>query len=172
LNNAGLAVIRTVWFAGLCLGGLAAVVAVKAGTSTPLPIVGAPAAQTTVAETFSRDTLTEADKLEIAYVRESVAVASIMPATMASDEIRPPRPGPTATPKIVRKIASRDQPGPRARKPAIVSPDHRIKIREAKAKKSGNVERAKVTLDVKPCRRPEAVAGLLRILNLSPGCDS
>jgi len=75
-----------------------------------------------------------------------------------------------ATPKIVRKIASRDQPGPRARKAAIVSPDRRIKIREAN--KSGNVARAKVTLDVRPCRRPEAIAGLLRILNLSPGCDS
>jgi hypothetical protein len=169
-NKAVPAVIRTVWFAGLCLGGLAAVVAVKAGTSTPLPIAVTPAAQTTVAETFSRDTLTEADKLEIAYVRDPVAVASIMPATMVSDEMRPQRPGPIATPKIARKIVSQHQPGPRARKPAIASPDRRIKIREAK--KSANVERAKVALDVKPCRRPEAIAGLLRILNLSPGCDS
>jgi hypothetical protein len=161
---------RTVWFAGLCLGGLAAVVAVKAGTSTPLPIVVTPAAQTTIAEALSWDTLTDADRSEIAYVSNPVAVASIMPATMASDEIRPQRQGPIATPKIVRKIVSRNQPGPHARKPAIVSPDRRIKIREAK--KSGNVERAKVTLDVRPCRRPEAVAGLLRILNLSPRCDS
>ena len=114
--------------------------------------------------------MTEADRLEIAYVRNPVAVASILPATMASDEIRPQPAAPMATRKIARKIVSRDQPGPRARKPAIVSPDRRIKIREAK--KSANVERAKVALDVKPCRRPEAIAGLLRILNLSPGCDS
>jgi hypothetical protein len=74
-----------------------------------------------------------------------------------------------ATPKIVRKIVSR-QPDRHARHPATAPPDRRIKIREAN--KSGNVARAKVTLDVRPCRRPEAIAGLLRILNLSPGCDS
>ena len=158
--------IRTVWLAGLCFGGLAAAVAVKAGTSTPLPTVGASPQQTTVGETFSRDTLTEADRLEIAYVRDPVTMASILPATVASAEILPQRPGPKAKPKIV----SRHRPDPHARKPATVSPDRRIKIREAK--KSGNVERAKVTLDVRPCRRPEAIAGLLRILNLSPGCDS
>ena len=158
--------IRTGWLAALCFGGLAAVVAINAGTSTPPPTAGASPEQTTFGETFSRDTLTEADKLEIAYVREPVAVDSIMPVTMASDEILPQRPGPTATPKIV----SRHWHDTQARKPATVSPDRRIKIRESK--KSRNVERGKVTLDLRPCRRPEAIAGLLRILNLSPGCDS
>jgi hypothetical protein len=159
-------VIRTVWLAALCFSGLAAVVAVNAGTSTPPPTAGASPEQTTVGETFSRDTLTEADKLEIAYVRDPVAVDSIMPVTMASDEILPQRPGPTATPKIV----SRHWHDPHVKKPATVSPDRHIKIRESK--KSKNVERGKVTADLRSCRRPEAIAGLLRILNLSPGCDS
>ena len=158
--------IRTGWLAALCFGGLAAVVAINAGTSTPPPTAGASPEQTTVGETFSRDTLTEADKLEIAYVRDPVAVDSIMPATMASDEILPQRPGPTATSKIV----SRHWHDPHVKKPATVSPDRRIKIRESK--KSKNVERGKVTADLRSCRRPEAIAGLLRILNLSPGCDS
>jgi hypothetical protein len=158
-------VIRTVWLATLCLSGLAAGVAINAETSTPPPTVGASPEQTTVGETFSRDTLTKADKLEIAYVREPVAADSIMPVAMASDEISPQRPVPTATPKIV----SRHWHDPHARKPATASPDRRIKIRESK--KSRNVERGKVTLDLRPCRRPEGIAGLLRILNLSPGCD-
>jgi hypothetical protein len=145
---------------------LAAVVAINAGTSTPPPTVGASPEQTTVGETFSRDTLTEADKLEIAYVREPAAVDSIMPVAMASEEIPPQRLGPTATPKIV----SRHWRDPHVKKPATVSPDRRIKIRESK--KSRNVERGKVTADLRSCRRPEAIAGLLRALNLSPGCDS
>jgi hypothetical protein len=110
--------------------------------------------------------LTKADKLEIAYVRDPVAVDSIMPVAMASDEILPQRLGPTATPKIV----SRHWHDPHVKKPATVSPDRRIKIRESK--KSKNVERGKVTADLRSCRRPEAIAGLLRALNLSPGCDS
>jgi hypothetical protein len=159
-------VIRTVWLAAFCFSGLAAVVAINAGTSTPPPTVGASPEQTTVGEPFSRETLTEADKLEIAYVRDPVAVESLMPVTMASDEILPQRLSPTATPKIV----SPHWHHPLAKKPPTVSPDGRIKIRESK--KNKNVERGKVTVDPRSCRRPEGFAGLLRALNLSPGCDS
>ena len=155
--------IRTVWLAALCFGGVAAVVATDAGTSTPPPTARASPEQGTVVDTFSRDTLTEADKLEIAYVRDPVAVEPIMPVAMAPGEIPVQRLHPTATPKIVT-------PRPHARKPGTVSPDRRITIREPK--KSKNVERGKLTADLRSCRRPEGIAGLLRAFNLSPGCDS
>ena len=41
------------------------------------------------------------------------------------------------------------------------------------SKKGKNVERAKLLpADLRPCRRPEGFAGLLRALNLSRGCDT
>jgi hypothetical protein len=155
-----------VWLAVLCFSGVAAVVATNAGTSTPPSTAGTSPEQTTVADTFSRDTLTRADKLEIAYVRDPMAVEPIMPVTMAFDKILPPRPGPTATQKIV-------SPRHHAKKPPTVSADRRIKIRESKeSKKSKNVERGKVTADLRSCRRLEGIAGLLSAFNLSPKCDS
>jgi hypothetical protein len=159
-------VIRTVWLAVLCFSGVAAVVATNAGTSTPRPIVGDSPARTTVADTFSADTLTKADKLEIAYVGDPVAaepIIPIMPVTIASDEI----PRPRLDRMSAQKIAG---PRPHARKPATASPDRRIKIRETK--KSGKVEREKVAAELRTCRRPQGIAGLLRAFNLAPGCDS
>ena len=156
--------IRTVWLAVLCLIGLGAMVAIKAGTPTPPPKIGASPEQTTVGTGFAQDTLTKADKL-VAYVRDPVAVEPVMLVTKARDETPPPL-SPPATPKIV----SRHSHGPNAKKVAAVSPNRRIKGQESK--KSKNVERAKLPVDLRPCPRPEGFAGLLRVLNLSPGCDS
>jgi hypothetical protein len=162
----GVAVIRTVWLAVLCLIGLGAVVAIKAGTPTPPPNVGAPPEQTTVGKTFSQDTLTKADKLEIAQVRDPVAVEPVILVTRTPNATPRQPLSPTATPKIL----SRHRHDPKAKKSAAVSPDRRIKHQEPK--KSKKVERAKVPVDLRPCRRPEGFAGLLRALNLSPGCDA
>jgi hypothetical protein len=164
----GLVVTRTVWLAVLCLIGLGAMVAINAGTPTPTPSpnVGASPEQTTIATGSSHDTLTEADKLEIAYVRVPVAVEPVMLVTKAPDETQPQPPGPTATSRIV----SRHWHDPNAKKSTAVSSDRRMKIQEPK--KSKNVDRGKATVDLRPCRRPEGFAGLLRALNLSPGCDA
>jgi hypothetical protein len=59
---------------------------------------------------------------------------------------------------------------PNAKKSAAVSPDRRTKHQESKESK--NVEHAKAPADLRPCRRPEGLAGLLRALNLTPGCDA
>lgn len=163
--------IRTVWVGVLCLSGLGAMVAISAETSTPPPTVETSLEQTTVGEsfsqhTFSQDTLTTADRLEIAYVRDAVAVEPAMPIGRAPD-VTPPQPvSPTATPKI----ASRHWHDPNAKKSAAVSPGRRIKGQEPK--KNRNVDRGKATVDLKACRRPEGFAGLLRALNLSQGCDT
>jgi len=162
----GLAVIRTVWLAVLCLIGLGAMVAIKAETPTPPPNVGASPEQTTVGACFAQDTLTKADKLEIAYVRDPVVVEPVMLVTKARDET-PPQP---ARQPETRKISSRHSHDPNANKVATVFPGRRIKGQGSK--KSKNVERAKLPIELRPCRRPEGFAGLLRALNLSPGCDT
>jgi len=145
--------------------GLGATVAIKAGTPTPPPNVGASPEQTTVGTGFAQDTLTKADKLEVAYVHHPVAVEPVMLVTKARDETPPPL-SPPATPKIV----SRHSHDPNAKKVAAVSLGRRIKGQESK--KSKNAERAKLPAELRPCRRPEGFAGLLRVLNLSPGCDT
>ena len=97
----GLAVIRTVLLAVLCLIGLGATVAIKAGTPTLPSNVGASPEQTTVGTAFAQDTLTKADKLEVAYVRDPVAVEPVMLVTKAREETPPQPLSPPATPKIV-----------------------------------------------------------------------
>jgi hypothetical protein len=122
---------------------------------------------------FSQDTLTKADRLDIAYVRDLLAPKPIMLATKAPDEIPSQRPGPTAATKIV----SRHWHDPHARKPAAASSARRTKGQDPKkgnqeSKKGNSVDRAKPTVDLTSCRRPEGFAGLLRALNLTPGCDT
>ena len=156
--------IRTVWLAVLCSIGLGAMIAIKAGTPTPPLNVGASPEQTTVGTGFVQDTLTKADKLEVVYVRDPVAVEPVMLVTKADDETPSQPPSPPATPKIV----SRHSHDPNAKKVAAVSLGRRIKGQESKK----SVERAKLPVELMPCRRPEGFAGLLRVLNLSPGCDT
>ena len=158
--------IRTVLLAVLCLIGLGATVAIKAGTPTLPSNVGASPEQTTVGESFSQDILTKADKLEVSYVRDPLAVEPVMLVTKARDETPSQPPSPPATPKIV----SRHSHDHNAKKVAAVSLGRRIKGQESK--KSKNAERAKLPAELRPCRRPEGFAGLLRVLNLSPGCDT
>jgi hypothetical protein len=159
-------VIRTMWLAALCLSGLGAMAAIGAGTPTPPPDVEASTDQTTIPTGCSQDTLTKADKLEVAYVRDPVAAEPVMPFAVAPDETPPQPPSPPANPKIV----SRHSQDHNAKKVAAVSPGRHIKGKESK--KSKNVQRAKLPVELRPCPRPEGFAGLLRVLNLTPGCDS
>ena len=159
----GLAVIRTLLLAVLCSIGLGATVAIKAGTPTLPSNVGASPEQTTVGTGFAQDTLTKAD---VVYVRDPVAAEPVMLVTKAREEPPPQSLSPPATPKIV----SRHSHDPNAKKVAAVSLGRRIKGQESK--KSKNAERAKLPAELRPCRRPEGFAGLLRVLNLSPGCDT
>ena len=159
----GLAVIRTVLLAVLCSIGLGATVAIKAGTPTLPSNVGASPEQTTVGTGFAQDTLTKAD---VVYVRDPVAAEPVMLVTKAREEPPPQSLSPPATPKIV----SRHSHDPNAKKVAAVSLGRRIKRQESK--KSKNAERAKLPAELRPCRRPQGFAGLLRVLNLSPGCDT
>ena len=156
--------IRTVWLAVPCSIGLGAMVAIDVGPPVPKPNVETAPEQTTIAAGSSDDTLTKADKLEIAYV--PVPVEPVVLARPVSEETSPqPRS------LVIRKIVSRHSRERTARKLAAVSPDRRINIQQPKRNGKG-VDRAKATVDLRPCRRPEGFAGLLRALNLSPGCDA
>jgi hypothetical protein len=139
---------------------------ISAGTPAPSPIVEASPDKATIETDSSQDTLTKADKLEIAYVRDRIAVGPVMRVTKVPNETPPQPLSPTATPKIV----SRHWHDPNAKKSAAASPERRIKNKEPE--KSKNVERAKLPVDLRPCPRPDGFAGLLRVLNLTPGCDS
>jgi hypothetical protein len=142
-------------------------VAINAENSTPPPVVEASPEQTAVGQAFSQDTLTKADRLDIAYVRRDVVVVEpAMLVTKSPDETPPPSPDPATPPKIV----SRHWHDPNARKFTAVSPGRRI--RDQEPKKSTNADRRKATVDPKACRRPEGFAGVLRALNLAPGCDA
>ena len=160
----GLEVIRTAWLAVLCLIGLGAMIASNVGSPTPTPNKGASPEQTPIATDSSHDTLTIADRLEIAYV--PVAAEPVVPATPVSDESSP-QPRRFTIPKII----SRHLHDHNAKKLVAVSADRRINIQQPKRNGKG-VDRAKATVDLRPCRRPEGFAGLLRALNLSPGCDT
>ena len=86
-----LGVIRTVWLAVLCLIGIGAMAAIKAGSPPPLPSMGASPGETTIANDSSRDTLIDADKLESSYVRAPLVEEAVMQVPKATVE-HPPRP--------------------------------------------------------------------------------
>jgi hypothetical protein len=153
----------------VCLVLLGAI-AIKAGTAASRPPDMEPLPdQTTVGSGVPQDTLTKEDKLEIAYVRKAVPVEPVTPFAKATPE--PSLPLPTTV-----KVASRHWHDPNSIKITKGSQDQRIKSSQSKkgqeSKKSKNVEPSKAIVDLRPCRRPEGFAGLLRALNLSPGCDA
>lgn len=159
---------------GLPIVGLVllAAIAIKAGTaaSRPPDIEPLPE-QTTARPDVPQDTLTKADKLEIPYMR-GVTRPVDQVTRLANATPRPSLPRPL----VVAKIASRQRHEPNSIKVTSNAQDRHIKSPESKkareAKKSKNVEPSKPMVDLRPCRRPEGFAGLLRALNLSPGCDT
>jgi hypothetical protein len=153
----------------VCLVLLAAI-AIKAGTaaSRPPDIKPLPDQMTS---RVPQDTLTKADKLEIAYVRG--VARPVEPVTRLAKAT----PGPSLPlPTVVAKFTSRHWHDPNPIRVTNNSRDQRIKSSQSKkvreTKKSKKVEPSKAIVDLRPCRPPEGFAGLLRALNLAPGCDT
>jgi hypothetical protein len=142
-----------VWLTGFCLIGLGVMVTIKLGRPTSPPSTGASPEQTTIGKDL-HDTLTKADKLEIPYLRDRVAIEPVMLVTKARDEILPQPPSSTASPKIV----SRHWHDPNAKESAAVSLDRRIKGQEPK--KSKNVDHGKATVDLRISGRVDAQMAL------------
>jgi hypothetical protein len=109
------------------------------------------------------DTLTETDRLNVAYVRSVVENAKpapfvVIPADLTLDK-----------PKTVSTVANRRLRGTDSKTHAAPSPTRQSKSRAPKATK---VAHAKASVAFKPCRRPEGFAGFLRLLNLGPRCET
>jgi hypothetical protein len=159
-------VIRTVLLTVLCLSGAGGVVAINAGTSTPPPIAAASPEQTIADEIFSQDTLTEADRLEIVYVRDAPAAEPAVAVARAPGETSPQPAASKPAPRVVK--SHRHDPG--ATKSATASTGRSSKRQEQKQVR--NVTSRKPTVELKACRRPEGFAEFLRALNLTPSCDT
>jgi hypothetical protein len=136
-------------------------VGIKAGLPTPPPNLATSPEQTTLAAGSAHDTLSNADKLEISYDRIPAAKEPVVLASQVSDEASP-----QTSSLTVPTIVSRHWHDHSEKKLTAVSPDRRSKIQQPKNGKS--VDRAKTTVDIRPCRRLEGFTGLLRALNLSP----
>jgi hypothetical protein len=156
-------VIRAIAFGVVCIAGLGAIGATAKKSVSPLSevfptVTGNKADRLLFAD--GQDTLTSADRVDVAYVSptDRSKLAAIQSGNQAKSGLAP------------STIVTRHWHDLNAKRSAAVSPDRRIKIQEPK--KSKNVERAKTSVDLRPCRRPEGFAGLIRALNLSPGCDS
>ena len=120
--------IRTVWLTVLCLSGAVGAVAIGAGTSTPPSIVAAPPEQPVADEISSQDTLTEADRQEIAYVRDALAAEPAVAVANAPGET-PPQP---AEAKPAPRIVKRHRHDPNATKSATASTAPNIKRQDQK----------------------------------------
>ena len=169
----GLRMIRTIWLATICLAVLGTLAVGKAVvTRANSSVIGQPTDQRTVGIDLTQDTLSKADRLEIAYVRrEMPAVSALQP----SEPIAPPIAmvnSPAAT-----QIVARHWHDPNALSSGI----KRIQTKQTASNKKSRTDdgksnqaadRSKPAEPVKPCSRPGAVGDLLRSLNLSPACES
>lgn len=157
--------LKTVGFAVLCASGVSAIVAFGAGTSASEPTAEAGSEQKPIAAaTLSADTLTTADRLDIAYRRDAAPIAPAAPVVRAPDETPPPPPAAALTATI---DSPRAQNGS-ARKPAPAASGARM--RDKAPKKIKSADRGKGAGEPRSCRHPEGFAALLKALKLATGC--
>ena len=165
--------IRTIWFATICLAVLGTLAVGKAAiTRAYSSVIRQPMDQRTVGTDLTQDTLSKADRLEIAYVRREMPAAS---ALQPSEPIAPPVT--LVLPPAASQIVSRHWHDPNAVSSAT-KPKHTKQTASNKksnandGKSNQAADRSKPAEPVEPCSRPGAVGDLLRSLNLSPACES
>jgi hypothetical protein len=163
--------IRTFWFAALCLAGLGGVLATRVtasmaftGESVLDPVMlGEGLAQDTLTrdtltrDTFITDTLTKADRLNVAYLPSAAAIiAEARTQSVAVPEIKPDA---NVTAGLQRSAALH------VHRTNVMLPRPRPKIRPAKISHS-----AKAVVEAKTCSPPEGLSGLLLALANQPRC--
>jgi hypothetical protein len=165
--------IRTVWLAIACLAVLGALGIGKALTTSVAPATAErPLDETTIGADFGQETLTKADRLEIAYVP---------PEPLAPPVLQPTEPLRSAISSTVQqaetKIISRHWHDPNA--PVSSAAKKKQTKQTLASKKSGPdpkrnqaADRAKSAEQPKPCNRAGPFSELLKSLNLSPACAS
>jgi hypothetical protein len=159
--------IRTFWFAAFCLSTLGGLLAAKLTSSIAI------AEESVMDPTmlgFSRadDTLTKADRLEVAYLlpsarmpsaamaprwpTESIAVSQAMPGTDAKTALQPHR----------ASFVTRE---------TVMLPRPRPKIWLAKIRLAKNSHPAKPIVDVKTCSHADRLGAILMSFAGSPPCS-
>jgi hypothetical protein len=147
--------------------------AATVGKALKTPAAETPVGQSTVGTGLAQQSLTKADRLEIAYVRQETPVQSALQPT---DPFIPS--APTIAPPTETKIISRHRHAPdatnssagKSKQPAGMA--NYKKGKSVDPKHSQAADRSKPTDHVKPCNRTGAFADLLRSMNLSPACAS
>ena len=155
---------RTMWLATTCLAVLGALAIAKALTTPVAPIVERQVDETTVATGLAQDTLTKADRLEIAR-QETPAQPALHPTEPFIPRV------PTIVPLVQAKIISRHWHDTNATTSSVAK-SKQPKKTAATTKANQAADRSKLVEPVKPCDRTAAFGDLLRSLNLSPACDS
>lgn len=165
--------IRTIWLATICLAVLGTLAAGKAViTRGYSSVTGPPTDERTVGIDLTQDTLSKADRLEIAYVRREMPAAS---ALAPSELIAPPVA--SVDPPAASQIVSRHWHDPNAISSGMTRKQTKQTASNKKSKTNDGknnqaADRSKPAEPTKLCSRPGAVGDLLRSLNLSPACES
>ncbi len=164
--------IRTVRLAIICLVLVSALAAARVLRTPADPAAAELSADaTTVGMSYTQDTLSKADRLEINYVRQEIpsqpVLQSIEPAVPV---VTPPRP-PTET-----KIISRHWRDPNAvssslknSKPAKQADPNKAS-KNVDSKRNQAADRSRSAGPVKSCNRLGPIGDLLKSINLSPAC--
>jgi len=150
--------IRTFWFAAICLAGLGGLLAGKFTSSI------ATAEESILDPTMlglgrSDDTLRKSDRLEVAYLLPSaqLSFAETIP-ELPTESVLVLRTKPGA-------IANSQHPAPNKKRNGVILPRPRPKIRLTK-----NSHPARPVVDVKTCSQPEGLGGILLSFAGSPRC--
>jgi len=127
---------------------------------------GEPLAQsTTVGMSDSRGTLTKTDRLEIPFLQYDALAQPSSFGPFAKPDMT------TIVPQRVPNITNQHKLGANEKKVVVVEPKPRPKHQESKKAAKTDRPKASAEIKIKPCR-PNAFAGLLEALNLSPGCKT
>jgi hypothetical protein len=152
---------------------LAALLVGKA-LKTPIALAAVtPIDATTIGTGSAQDPLTKADRLEFTRVRPEIPAQS---ASQPTEPLVPPVP--TIVPPVEKKIVSRDGHDPDAAASSAAKSKQLVRMatgrkgKSVDAKARRTADRSKPAGHLKPCRRNDALADLLKSLRLSPACVS
>src|SRR4051812_33240120 len=160
--------------AALIVVSVGSLVAMELGTPPRIAkAVNQPLTQSIVGVRDSRDTLMNADRIEIPYFQNELRTQPLS----FVERMSPANSTPVVS-KDASKIASGNRHEAKIKKLAFVRPKLRPKIAESKprpettaSKTVANTYRSKAPMDVKPCR-PNAFDSFLKALNLPSGCEA
>jgi hypothetical protein len=171
--------IRTFWFAAVCLASLGGLLATRVTASMALTAEGVidPATRgegpardgLKDRDESTKDTLTKADRLDIAYCpAAAMLIADVQAKSIVVAETTPDA---SATPASQHPVASHGH------RPRVMLPRPRPKNATTNAITIGNAIRIAKTsrpvvpvLDVKTCAQPEGLSGILMSFSSQPRC--